>query len=389
MITPASIVDRQLQRARGPAALPGVARRAPRPRRRTGSSSWTTRRPTAAVEPWPRDCPPCASIAPAEPRVRRANNIGIRRRHGELVLLLNSDTHRAAGAPRRGWCARLTAGPDAAAAGPASSTPPGAPELSFGPMIRPLDRTAAEGARAPARPRVAPLGARRLDARRRGASVPRLGQRRLPARLAGRRAEAVGLLDERYFMYTEDVDFCAALRRAAGRMLFTPGGRGRPPAGPVAPARPPSATRAPTGGASVAFYAKHHPRWAPLLACYYLRLTPAADSSTAAARRPGSVTRSARTVRIAIDARKLHDFGIGTYVRNLLRQLARIDHETEYVLLCRPRRCRSAPELGPQLPAVIDRAGPVLGRASSSSMPLAAAARASTSSTRPTTCCRR
>ena len=27
-------------------------------------------------------------------------------------------------------------------------------------------------------------------------------------------------------------------------------------------------------------------------------------------------------MRIAIDARKLHDFGIGTYIRNLLRQLA-------------------------------------------------------------------
>jgi glycosyltransferase involved in cell wall biosynthesis len=40
-------------------------------------------------------------------------------------------------------------------------------------------------------------------------------------------------------------------------------------------------------------------------------------------------------VRIGIDARKLHDFGIGTYIRNLLRQLARIDAETEYVLLCR------------------------------------------------------
>ena len=39
-------------------------------------------------------------------------------------------------------------------------------------------------------------------------------------------------------------------------------------------------------------------------------------------------------MRVAIDARKLHDFGIGTYIRNLLRQLARIDHDTEYVLLC-------------------------------------------------------
>ena len=32
-------------------------------------------------------------------------------------------------------------------------------------------------------------------------------------------------------------------------------------------------------------------------------------------------------MRIGIDARKLHDFGIGTYIRNLLRQLARLDHD--------------------------------------------------------------
>jgi glycosyltransferase involved in cell wall biosynthesis len=48
-------------------------------------------------------------------------------------------------------------------------------------------------------------------------------------------------------------------------------------------------------------------------------------------------------VRIGIDARKLHDFGIGTYIRNLLRQLARIDRQTEFVLLCRPE---DAPALG-------------------------------------------
>lgn len=41
-------------------------------------------------------------------------------------------------------------------------------------------------------------------------------------------------------------------------------------------------------------------------------------------------------MRIAIDIRKYHDFGIGTYIRNLVHELARIDKETEYVLLCRP-----------------------------------------------------
>src|SRR5215472_7356813 len=43
-----------------------------------------------------------------------------------------------------------------------------------------------------------------------------------------------------------------------------------------------------------------------------------------------------RTVRIGIDARKLHDFGIGTYIRNLLHELAQMDHETEFVVLTRP-----------------------------------------------------
>ena len=33
-------------------------------------------------------------------------------------------------------------------------------------------------------------------------------------------------------------------------------------------------------------------------------------------------------MRIAIDARKLHDFGIGTYIRNLLVGLARLDKHT-------------------------------------------------------------
>jgi glycosyltransferase involved in cell wall biosynthesis len=41
-------------------------------------------------------------------------------------------------------------------------------------------------------------------------------------------------------------------------------------------------------------------------------------------------------MRIAIDARKLHDFGIGTYIRNILRGLSRLDRENDYVVLCRP-----------------------------------------------------
>ena len=40
--------------------------------------------------------------------------------------------------------------------------------------------------------------------------------------------------------------------------------------------------------------------------------------------------------KIAIDVRKWRDYGIGTYVRNLVRHLARLDSETSYLLFCNP-----------------------------------------------------
>jgi glycosyltransferase involved in cell wall biosynthesis len=61
-------------------------------------------------------------------------------------------------------------------------------------------------------------------------------------------------------------------------------------------------------------------------------------------------------LRIAIDARKLRDYGIGTYVRNLLRHLSRQDHTTEYVLLCRGEDCGMAAQLGENFRAVPERA---------------------------------
>ncbi|HUQ88498.1 MAG TPA: glycosyltransferase family 1 protein [Vicinamibacterales bacterium] len=51
-------------------------------------------------------------------------------------------------------------------------------------------------------------------------------------------------------------------------------------------------------------------------------------------------------MRIAIDARKLRDFGIGTYIRNILMELSRLDRETEYVVLCRPDDVTSGDVLG-------------------------------------------
>ena len=62
-------------------------------------------------------------------------------------------------------------------------------------------------------------------------------------------------------------------------------------------------------------------------------------------------------MRIGIDARKLHDFGIGTYIRNLLRQLARLDHDTEYVIFSRPDDREALASLGENFRAVPETAG--------------------------------
>jgi GT2 family glycosyltransferase len=80
-------------------------------------------------------------------------------------------------------------------------------------------------------------------------------------------AEAVGLLDERFFLYTEDVDFCAAVRRRGRRVRFVPSvevrhlrGRSR--------LRNPSAASAAYRRSHLAFYAKHHPGWHRVLRGY-------------------------------------------------------------------------------------------------------------------------
>ena len=62
-------------------------------------------------------------------------------------------------------------------------------------------------------------------------------------------------------------------------------------------------------------------------------------------------------MRIGIDARKLHDFGIGTYIRNLLRELANMDHETEYVIFSRPEDELAVRTLGENFRPVKETSG--------------------------------
>ena len=62
-------------------------------------------------------------------------------------------------------------------------------------------------------------------------------------------------------------------------------------------------------------------------------------------------------MRIGIDARKLHDFGIGTYIRNLLRHLARLDSQTEFVIFCRPEDRETLAALGENFRPVPESSG--------------------------------
>jgi glycosyltransferase involved in cell wall biosynthesis len=45
-------------------------------------------------------------------------------------------------------------------------------------------------------------------------------------------------------------------------------------------------------------------------------------------------------VKIAIDIRRMTEFGVGTYIRNVVRTLGRLDHETTYFLIGSPGKVR-------------------------------------------------
>lgn len=214
-----------------------------------------------------RDWPSVVAIdAGANLGFARANNLGIRATTSDLVLLLNPDTE-VADDQIQTLVRHLVAHPSAAAAGARLIDGDGRPELSFGPMISPWGEFRQR---------------RLLRAHARGdtwagRTVARLTSQAGPrdwvsgACLLTWRADldAVGLLDERYFLYTEDVDLCRALRARGRGVIFVPDAvvrhrRGR------SSAEAPGPAEARRRESHLAFYRKHHPAWAPLLA-WWLR----------------------------------------------------------------------------------------------------------------------
>jgi N-acetylglucosaminyl-diphospho-decaprenol L-rhamnosyltransferase len=196
-----------------------------------------------------------------------ANNAGIRATApagSRWVLLLNPDTVVPAGAIDR-LVSRAEAFPHVAIAGPRLVDATGRPELSWGPMPGPLNE---------ARQKRIWRAYERDEPRAVAEVARRTSRESFPdwvsgACLLARRqdAERAGLLDERYFMYLEDADFCAAVRAQGRQVLFTPEAtvthlRGR------ARATAPRATESAYRRSQLAFYRKHHPRWARVLWLY-------------------------------------------------------------------------------------------------------------------------
>ena len=193
-----------------------------------------------------------------------ANNLGIRHTQGELILLLNSDTIVPPGTIDA-LVRRLRDLPDVAAIGPGLHDGRGRPELSFGRMIGPFNELVQKG-KGIALARELPVLGRRVRA---ALTRPGYHDWVSGACLLVRRtdAERVGLLDERFFLYGEDVDFCAALRATGRRIFFAPEiqivhHRGQ------SGATVPEQTRAAYRQSHLTFYEKHHPVWMPLLRLY-------------------------------------------------------------------------------------------------------------------------
>jgi hypothetical protein len=193
-----------------------------------------------------------------------ANNLGIRSTAGELVLLLNSDTLVPAGALDT-LVAQLRACPGLAAIGPRLVDAEGRTEVSFGPMMGPFNELRQK--------LLVTLHARRVGAASRLVDR-RARHRQEPDWVSGacllvRRADAVaaGLLDERYFLYAEDVDFCAALRALGKAIGFTPDAEVVHLRG-ASRRRLPEASERAYRRSHLAFYEKHHPSFAGMLRLY-------------------------------------------------------------------------------------------------------------------------
>lgn len=190
------------------------------------------------------------------------NNLGLRLAQGDVFILLNTDVI-VTGEQLQTLVAYLLSQPDLGAVSPGLRTLDGGPQaFAYGSQPSPF-YLAARGLR-----RLLRLGAMHDW----GVASPIEPDWISGACLAVRRAvyEQVGGLDERYFLYFEDVDWCVRIRRAGWRVVYNPaiqvvhlGGQSE---------RTRTAANAFYTASLHTYYAEHYPWWPPFLLDWMLKL---------------------------------------------------------------------------------------------------------------------
>ncbi len=194
----------------------------------------------------------------------RACNLGILQSSSEFILLLNSDTIVPPGAIDA-LLNSLFQDKRIAVVGPRLVNLNGLTECSFGSTLTPFT----ELFRLFVKWCVARNVRLVLSLVRLRASRSRFTAWVSGACLLVRRnvAAEVGYLDERYFMYFEDIDFCSSIRKLGHRVLFNSDVEIVHARGQSAQAAP-EATRLAYQKSHLAFYKKHLPLWFPVLRVY-------------------------------------------------------------------------------------------------------------------------
>jgi len=186
----------------------------------------------------------------------KANNRGWRATRAPFVLLLNSDTEPGPRAVET-LVEILQTRPDIGVVGPRTVGSDGSIQVSSGPDLTPL---------AEWKQRRLVRGVAQRDRAALALAESRYSREHEPAWVSGaclltRRVhlEAVGGLDEGFFLYEEDVDLCVRIGRLGLRVLFTPAAevlhhRGR------SMARTPGRARFEYHRSHLLYYRKHHGR---------------------------------------------------------------------------------------------------------------------------------
>ncbi|HEX9726365.1 MAG TPA: glycosyltransferase family 2 protein [Vicinamibacteria bacterium] len=214
-----------------------------------------------------RDFPEVKAIAsPDNIGFSGANNIAMREAKGEFYLLLNNDAVVARGAVDT-MLRIIQEKPEVGVLGPLLRNEDGSVQISYGRMIsfhaEAIQRFLTKG-----NVRGNPLVRRYIEGRSKKEAHPDWVSGACMM-LRAETLETVGLFDDRFFLYSEEVDLCERVRRGGYRVFYTPEAEVIHVGGKSAEANPEKAAFE-YRRSQLYFYSKHYGRGRVLLLKAYL-----------------------------------------------------------------------------------------------------------------------